>query len=208
MPIDFFALPRTTRPADWFERILPSLPLQLPTATVSHRTVVRVLGAGGGAWSLGLAGGKLSVVAGDLGPIAVQYAMTAMHFRESHFGAFRERTTEVLTKLRLPLALPDMRLLQVDPARLAAVAALRGSIAFEVQDRRVHDCYRFVLTLGAAPAQVDRVDTTIEVDLDDLAALAAARTPPLKVITSGKLRIKGDPDLPVRALTALIGRAP
>lgn len=208
MTTDFFTLPRTTRPADWFERILPNLPLQLPTETVTHRTIVRVTGAGGGAWSLGLAGGKLSVVPGTLGPIAVQYAMSAAHFRESHFGAVRERTIEVLTKLKLPLLLPDMRKMPMDPVRLAAVAALRGSLAFVVHDKRMADAYRFVLTLGEAPANVDAADTTIEVDLDDLAALAAARTPPLKVITSGKLRIKGDPDLPVRALTALIGRAP
>ena len=48
----FFSLPRTTRPADWFERILPTLPLKLPRASLDHAIAYHVHGPGGGSWSV------------------------------------------------------------------------------------------------------------------------------------------------------------
>lgn len=206
--IDYFSLPRTTRPADWFERILPALPLRLPTAELAYSAVVHVVGPGGGSWSHVLRAGKLHIQAGVRPPVAVQYSMTVAHFRELLFGAVRERHIKVLAQLKMPQVLPDFSRVAADPTRIAAVAQLRGSLAFELRDRSMADVYRYVLTLGGGPAQLDHPDTTIEVDLDDLTALAMARTPPLKVISSGKLRVKGNTDLPISALTALLGRAP
>jgi putative sterol carrier protein len=93
-----------------------------------------------------------------------------------------------------------------DPARVAAVAALGGSIALQISDREYGDTYRYVFTFGGGPAAFEQASSTVEVDADDLAALAVARTPPLQVMVSGKLRIRGDADLPQRALGLLLAR--
>ena len=206
MSIDYFALPRTTRPADWFERILPNLGLQLPQATLRHRVVLHITGVGGGSWSLGLTAGQLSVERGVVGPVAVQYTTSVAHFREAMFGAMRDRGVEVLQKLGLPLVLPSLRGLVLAQAQVDAVAQLSGTLTFALRDRRMDDTYTFTLTLGGG-APTAGPQATIAIDLDDLAALAAAKVPPLKIISSGKLRVMGDLDLPMRALTALTGRA-
>lgn len=206
MPADYFALPRTTRPADWFDRELPALALRLPNASLPHSAVVHVAGAG--SWSQFLRDGKVVVQAGVHGPVAVQLSVTAAHFREFLFGAVRERHAKVLKKLGLPVAVPDLSKLPVDPRAAANLAAVGGSLAVILRDRDMDDAYRAVITFGSGTPAVDKPTATVEVDLDDLAALAAAKTPPLKVLTSGKLRITGDTDLPLRALTALLGRAP
>jgi len=205
-PIDFFALPRTTRAVDWYGRILPALPLRLPAVSLLHRAVVHVDGPGGGSWSLGLDRGRVRVDAGVHGPIAAQYSMSAAHFREAHFGALRDRVRGVLARLGLPLELPDGSTLKVPVDGIARVAALSGSIALAIHDRHVADVYRYHLTLGAAAPDLTRPTATIAVDLDDLAALAAAKVPPFKVLASGKLQIGGDVGLPMRALAALLGQ--
>jgi len=208
IPDPFFTAPRTTRPTDWFERILPSLPLRLPPITLPEAMVYHVLGPGGGVWTVGLKQGKPQVTAGKVGPISAQIAMTSAHFREAVTGALRERLRKILEKQGRPVELPDCSALPHDPARIAAVSALRGSLAFELSDRDMGEKYRYVLTLGDGPVALETADTTLEVDLDDLATLAAARTPPLKMLASGKLRVRGDADLPLRALTTLLGHNP
>ena len=206
MTVDpFFAVPRTTRPADWFERILPTLPLRLPPITLPQAMVYHVMGPGGGVWTVGLKDGKPQIAAGKVGPISAQIAMTAAHFREAVAGALRDRLKKILEKQGRPIALPDASMLPHDPARIAAVSALRGSVAFELSDRDMGEKYRYVLTLGDGPVAFETANTTIEVDLDDLVALASVRTPPFKVLASGKLRVRGDADLPMRALTTLLG---
>lgn len=206
MTVDpFFAVPRTTRPADWFERILPSLPLRLPALTLAESITYHVIGTGGGVWTVGLDAGKVRVQAGKVGVVSAQVAMSSAHFREAVAGALRDRLAQVLAKLGQPVALPDFSGVPHDPSRIAAVAALRGSVAVEIGDRDMGDKYRYVLTLGDGPVAFDDATTTIEVDADDLAALGSARTPPLKVLTSGKLRLAGDASLPMRLLTALAG---
>ncbi len=206
MTDDYFALPRTTRPADWFGRVLPGLPLRLPPLTLSHSAVFHVTGAGGGTWSHQLQAGRVVVTPGVVGPVATQTTMSAAHFRELLFGAVRERHVQVLRKLGLPIAIPDASRLPVDPARVVALAALKGTLAIDLHDRELDDTYRIAITFGGGPTAPDRPDTTLEVDLDDAATLVAARTPPFKLLASGKLRIRGDADLPMRALTAALGR--
>lgn len=207
MPVHpFFALPRTTRPADWFERILPTLQVSLPLVTVQQAVVYHVLGAGGGVWSVSLQEGRLRTQPGATVGAVLQVSMTSGHFREALTGALRDRACAVLQRLGLPLDLPDFTQLPVDPVGVAQrLARLQGSLAVEVADRELADRYRYVLTFGAGPAAYDTATTTLEIDADDLAALATAGTPPLKVLASGKLRIRGDADLPLRVLRAALG---
>lgn len=202
----FFALPRTTRPADWFERILPGLPLQLPATTLAHAVAYHVHGAGGGTWTVGLRDGRLVTTAGMAPNVAAQLSMSAAHLREALTGALRDRLKAVLVKQGRAVTLPPVSRLPED-ALVAAVAALGGSIAFEIGDREYDDTYRFVLTLGNGPAAFERATTTIQVDADDLVGLAGARTPPWQILVSGKLRIQGDAGLPTRVLSTLMGKA-
>ena len=206
MTVDpFFAVPRTIRPAEWFERTLPSLPLRLPALTLPESITYHVIGAGGGVWTVGLQAGAVRVQAGKVGVVSAQVAMSAAHFREAVAGALRDRLAQVLGKLGRPIALPDFSGVPHDPSRIAALAALRGSVAIEIGDRDMGEKYRYVLTLGDGPPALEAATTTVEVDIDDLAALGSSRTPPLKVLTSGKLRLAGDASLPMRILTALAG---
>lgn len=201
----FFSLPRTTRPADWFERILPTLPLKLPRASLDHAIAYHVHGPGGGSWSVRLQDGQPLVLPGTSPLLVAQVSLSTAHFREALVGSLRDRLRSVLQRQGRPIALPDLSRLPIEPARMAAVAALRGSLAFEINDREFGDKYRYVITFGPGPAAFETATTTIEVDADDLAALALARTPPMKVLVSGKLRIRGDAGLPSRVLAVLLG---
>jgi hypothetical protein len=201
-----FALPRTTRPADWFERLLPTAQVSLPLVTVQQAVVYHVLGAGGGTWSVFLHQGRLRTQPGATADAVLQVCMTAAHFREALTGALRDRACAVLNRLGLPLDLPDFARLPIDLAGVAQrLARLQGSLAVEVADRELADRYRYVITFGAGPAAYDTASTTLEIDADDLAAMVTSRTPPLKVLASGKLRIRGDADLPLRVLRAALG---
>lgn len=199
-----FELPRTTKAADFFGRILPGAALQLPQASVPHALVYQVDGAGGGTWSVRLTNGRLEVAAETPWPIASVTVLTAGHFRELVAGAVRDQLVQVLRKLGKPLQVPDLRNLPTDPARVAALAGLQGSLAVVLNDREVDDSYRIFVSFGATPTQPDKPTCTVEVDLADAAALLAARTPPLQWFASGKFRVKGDTSLPVRALGALL----
>lgn len=203
----FFDLPRTIRPADWFDRVLVGLPLRLPPVTLPSWSVYHIHGVGGGSWSVRIEHGQVVARPGVVTPVGVQTSMTVAHFREAIGGALRERLGTVLTHLGKPLALPDLSGAPIDVARLVAAQAVGGSIAIVLRDRKMSDAYRYVLTLGGGPTSLERADATVETDIDDLATLLGARTPPLKLLTSGKLRITGDLDLPMRALTAVVGRS-
>lgn len=199
----YFSLPRSLKPAVFFEKHLPTLPLRLPPVSLADRVVYHVQGVG--AWSVALVDGRLDVQSGVVGPIGLQVSATEAHFREAITGALRERQVEVLQRQKLPVAVPDLSQLRVDPARLRAAIAVGGSLALVIHDREYDDRYRYVLTIGSGPAAFAQVTTTIEVDADDLVALGAARTPPMGVLVSGKLRLAGDIGLPGRLLTALLG---
>lgn len=204
-PDPFFGLPRTTRPADWFERILPALPLRLPAVTTPMWSVYHIHGVGGGSWSVRLVDGRVQTQAGVATPVGMQLSMTTAHFREAIGGALRERLAHVLRAWGRPVALPDASRVPLDVSRLQAAAAVGGSMALVLQDREVDDAYRYVLTLGDGAAAWESPRTTIETGLDDLTALLVARTPPLQLVASGKLRVQGDVDLPLRALRTLLG---
>jgi hypothetical protein len=202
----YFSLARTTRPADWFERILPALPLRLPDVSVPHAFAYHVSGPGGGTWSVWLESGQLRSQVGLAPVVGLQLSMSAAHFREAVVGGLRDRLADVLRRLGKPVALPSLAWLPIDPARVAGLAALRGSVAFEVRDRDLDETYRFVLTLGAGPAASSRADCTVQVDADDLTTLAAARTSPWQALTGGRVRLQGDTTLPSRLLTTLLGK--
>lgn len=200
----FFSLPRTTRATEWFDKILPSLPLRLPFAAETPWSAVHVHGVGGGTWSVRIAAGQVQVQRGMPASVLSQWSMTAGHFREALAGALRDRTAGVLTKLGMPVALPDLSGARLNQLNWQGLAAVQGSLAFQLADRQVAENYRYVMTLGSGPAALDTADTVIDVDLDDLATLAAARTPPLRLLASGKMRVQGNSELPLRALTALL----
>ena len=202
MPDAYFSLPRSLKPAAFFAQ-LPTLGLRLPAITLPDHVVYHVQGVG--AWSVGLVNGALVVHAGVVGPVGVQVSMTEPHFREAVSGALRERAIEILKRQKQPIEVPDLRALPVDIAKLQAAAAVGGSLALVIRDREYDDRYRYVVTLGAGPAAYATATTTIEVDADDLVALGAARTPPMSVLVSGKLRIAGDGALPGRILRAMLG---
>ncbi len=203
MPDAYFSLPRSLKPAVFFDKHLAALPLRLPAISLADRVVYHVQGVG--AWSVALVDGRLDVQSGVVGPIGLQISATEAHFREAVTGALRERQIEVLKRQRLPVEVPDLRHVRVDPARLRAAIAVGGSLAIVIHDREYDDRYRYVLTIGPGPAAFAQATTTIEVDADDLLTLAAARTPPMSVLVSGKLRLAGDIGLPGRLLTALLG---
>lgn len=202
----FFSLPRTTRPADWFERILPSLPLRLPAVTVPHAVAYHVSGAGGGTWSVWLDDGRLRSQVGLAPLVAVQLSMSTADWREAVVGGLRQRLAEVLRRLGKPVALPSLAWLPLDPARVAALATQRGSLACEIRDRDVDETYRFVLTVGAGPAASEKADCTVQIDADDLVTLAAARTSPWQALAGGRVRLAGDAGLPTRLLATVLGK--
>jgi len=138
--------------------------------------------------------------------VVAHLSMNSGHFREAIAGALRERLGTALQKLGKAKELPDMSRQKVDATRLAAVVRIPGSLAIVVHDTHFGDTYRYVLTIGGNSPDYDKAQTTIEVDLDDLLALAVARTPPLQMLVSGKLKLAGDAGLPQRWLLALLGK--
>src|SRR5437879_6428728 len=115
MPDAYFSLPRSLKPAAFFER-LATLPLPLPPITLPLRVVHHVQGAG--VWSVALQNGKLDVQPGVVGPIGLQISSTEAHFREAVTGVLRERQLEVLQRQGRPLAVPDLTWLRPDEKRL------------------------------------------------------------------------------------------
>ncbi len=202
----FFSLPRTTRPVDWFETILPKLGLRLPQQTLEIAMAYHVIGAGGGTWTVLLQNGRPVTQKGVAGNVVAHLSMSAGHFREAIAGALRERLGSALQRLGKAKELPDMSRQIIDAKRLAAVAAIAGSVAIVLHDKHFGDTYRYVLTMGGNSPDYDKAQATIEVDLDDLLALAVARTPPLQMLVSGKLKLHGDTGLPQRWLLALLGK--
>lgn len=203
MPDAYFSLPRTLKAAAFFQNHLGSLSLRLPPVTLPDHVVYHVQGVG--SWSVRLVAGELQVLPGVVAPVGVQVTMTEAHFREAATGALRDRSAEILRKQGRPVEVPDLRSLPVNVARLQAGAAVGGSVAIVIRDREYDDRYRYVVTLGPGPAAYATATTTIEVDADDLVTLGAARTPPMGILVSGKLRLAGDVGLPGRVLQAILG---
>lgn len=165
-----------------------------------------VIGAGGGTWTVALQDGKPVTHTGVASNVVAHLSMNSGHFREAIAGALRERLGTALQKLGKAVELPDMSRQKIDAKRLAAAAAIPGSVAIVLHDKHFGDTYRYVLTIGGNSPDYDRAQCTIEVDLDDLLALAVARTPPLQMLVSGKLKLQGDAGLPQRWLLALLGK--
>lgn len=201
---NLFALPRTTKADAFFGHILPAVSLQLPAASVSHALVYTVDGPGGGTWSVRLHDGALQIASGTPWPIATQTVISGAHFREVVAGAVRDRLVQVLKKLGKPQDVPDLRGLPVEPKRVAALAAVQGSLRIVLRDRELDDSYQLTILFGTTPPPAGQPTCVLEVDLDDAAGLLAARTPPLQWFTTGKFRMQGDTSLPVRALGALL----
>lgn len=202
----FFSLPRYVHPREWFETILPALPLRLPAITIPHAITYHVMGPGGGVWSVQLVDGHLQTREGWAERTAVQVAMTVPHLREALTGALRNRFADALRGAGRPLVLPDLTTLPVDAARMQALSSVVGTLAVDVVDRKFSDKYRYVFTFGSHMAAFDTASTTLEIDADDLVQLLLERGSPWQLLKGPRVRIKGDMDRPAEVLRALLGR--
>jgi hypothetical protein len=209
LDVPFFSLPRTIHPNEWFEQVMPKLPLKLPPVTIPHSVTYHVIGPGGGVWSLRLVDGKIVCKTGWADTVTLQVAMTVPHLREATVGVLRERFVEFTKRAGRPVELPDLSRAPFDSARADALADVGGALALDVVDRRFSDRYRYVFTFGPGTASFETASTIVELDADELVQLVVDRGNPWQLLTGGRLRVvRGNADLPVRALQAVVARAP
>ena len=201
----FWSLPRSTKPRAVLEEILPQIPALAGTFTLDLPATVHVLGAGGGTWTVQVVDGMSVVTPGEAAEVVARVSFTRAHLREIVGGALRERGLEVMRRLGKPRQLPDLSALPIDPSRLAAVAAIDGSIAIEVHDRPMRDSYRFVISLGSGPAQYDSATTTVHVDADEVVEQVVAGASIAALLKGTRVKMEGELALPLKALRAAFG---
>lgn len=164
---------------------------------------LQLAGPGGGAWDLTLERGGLRVSAcgRDIAP-----APGTIWLRQST----RDFLAVFFPDPDLPALLPrgwtiaDL-LLAGDPRELETLQRLDGRLAFEILGRRRR---RFAIdvAIGAAGLRAGRPRATLSVAGPAYDDLRAGRTPPLRALLDGTIRIEGDRALAMQVLTLAAAR--
>ena len=203
----FWSLKRTTSPQRLFEEVVPALPDIFPVVTIARPVNVHILGPGGGVWSVQLVDGRLVVGRGGAGDALCQIAMDRKHLREVVGGALRDAGLRVMAELGRPRQLTNLKRLTVESDRWVQLAELSGSVAIEIEDRRLRDRYRYVITFGCGSPDYERTRTSLRFDLDQLVLWSAQQQRPVTVMRGGRIRIEGDLSLAIKAVRMAFGDA-
>ncbi|HEY7955242.1 MAG TPA: SCP2 sterol-binding domain-containing protein [Polyangia bacterium] len=160
---------------------------------------VHLEGEGGGHWVLDVRGSVLSVrAAGQPGPDpAVTMRQSVADWRAVALGE------EGAIDLAPPQASP-LDVLFVDPASRQVMAAVKGTVRFEVTGYNGRTWWMLV-KFGAQPEASDP-DATIGVDAETYARMLARQLAPPEAYFSGKIALKGDTALAMQLGMALLPR--
>lgn len=177
--------PSDIAPAEFFENWLPAEYRRLradlpapPDATVS----VELSGDGGGAWSLSLSGGDLSVASGaaDNANIAVKQSVED----------WRVVTTQAAENGADPAAGAAIEKLLTGPALGQVINTVSGTIRFEIAGLAGRDFATEIVFSGAAEPH-----STIKVSAETLEQIRSGALAPPAAFFSGQIEIVGDPTL-------------
>lgn len=200
--IDLLDLPRTVVPAEFFPLVADVLSeIETPEAASQDRAVVRLEGAGGGAWNLGFSEGRAVVLEGDLEAPSVRVSLSVSDWREIVAGRVRD------------VVAPDVAATWLDPRTLIriyrdasiidSVRALSGDIRMTLHDKDEDEDYRITVTLGGVDPRPDDPTTTVDMRLEALARIARGDESPQQAFFAGRIRIDGDMNLAM-GLMALV----
>ena len=152
---------------------------------------------GTGAWAYRLARGKLQVETGAPTDVIVCITVPQASFAPLVLEGAQRLTGEALSPERQLLA---FRALTLDPERAAMIRGVAGSVAFAVVDGA--STHRVFVTPGAAELNVSAPECEVSCEADSFWALQSGTLNPFELLMSGKLSIKGDPQIPM-ALSSL-----
>jgi hypothetical protein len=160
---------------------------------------VRLQGEGGGHWVLDVRDGTLSVRApGQSGPEPqVTLTQEVADWRAVAVGE------EGAIDLAPPQASP-LDVLFVDPASRQVMAAVKGTVRFEVTGYHGRTWWMQV-KFGTQPDKAD-ADATIAVDAETYARMLARQLAPPEAYFSGKIVLRGDTSLAMQLGMAMLPR--
>lgn len=152
---------------------------------------------GGGAWAYRLARGKLVVEAGAPSDMIVRITVPEASFAPLVVAGAQRLTGEALSPERQLLA---FRALALDSERAALIRSVAGTVAFAVVDGA--STHRVFVTPGSVEPNVTAPECEVSCEADSFWALQSGTLNPFELLMSGKLTIKGDPQIPM-ALSSL-----
>ena len=192
--------PPEITPKDFFESWLPKeyerLKAEGGPTPPDVTACVRLSGEGGGAWTLTLAGGQLSVVDQDTADADLGIAQSVADWRAVTVGQEGAGGAGGGPDLTLPEGVSFDRWL-VNPGLQQVLATAKGSLRIEIPGFHGRTFALSLTFRGAAEPQA-----TITIDAETIAAIRAGTLPPAQAFFSGKILIAGD-----SALAMQIGMA-
>jgi hypothetical protein len=164
-------------PAQFFEQLLPlgfaaQAEAGAPDATLAYR----LTGAGGGEWTVRIAGGAMSVTPGAAAAAQLAFTLSVDDWRDAVLG--RNGAT-------LALILPQGR--QARPEAGARALQLKGTLAQELS-REGAEPFRVELCFNGAAAP----RTLIRMKLQDYLDMQAGKLNGQELFMTGRLRVEGD----------------
>lgn len=187
-------------PRDFFERWLPEQAARLDVLAAGAPEVhlrVTLEGAGGGAWDVRVREGKLAVGAPGGGEPHVAVLQSVDDWRALVLGDEGGQTIA-------PPGAQSTDLLFVDPMARQMLQAVRGTVEFRITNYRGRT-WKLRVKFGPQP-MAEEPTSTITVDADTYAAMAARKLPPPEAYFSGKIQIGGDPGLAMQIGMAMLPR--
>jgi hypothetical protein len=200
--MSILTLPRATTAKQFFEEILPGELAQVPIPADcgSDRAQFTITGPTGGAWSVGVVGGRADVAAGVALGAPFHVTISDVDARELLLGSVRDRlyaavggaaavekhyTPKNLTRLFLPAH------------KVAQIKALRGDIQLEIEDDEEMSSYVLTLTIGGGAPNLLAPATKVKIEVNDWLAIATRKMDTQQAFMAGKLQMQGDIALPM-----------
>lgn len=178
--------PSDIAPAEFFENWFPAeyrrLRADLPAVPPDAVITVELSGDGGGAWSLTMNGGELSVVksAADNANITIRQSVED----------WRLVTTQAADNGAHPAAGAALDKLLTSPALGQVLSATSGTIRIEIAGLAGRDFATEIVFAGAAAPS-----STVKVSAETLEQIRSGALAPPAAFFSGQIEIVGDPTL-------------
>lgn len=198
---DLANLPRTIMPEEFFELVVEAIGgAPAPPGATEDRSVLRLVGPGGGAWSAGFEGGLLALLEGDAAGPLVTITLSVPDWREFIAGRVRDAVDP-----HIPVPLGDPRTLTrlvEHSARALILKDFAGDLQIVIEDKDEDADYVATLTFGGGEPSVASPTTTITVTLGDLVAIVSGKDDAQSAFFQGKIRVDGDMNLAMGLMTA------